>query len=256
MSQYCYVKAPVSSPQAKKRFSLGAYLGISKKHLLKFSYVLMVFGVILVTYVIYPIVVYEVNNFLAQRQSKIVKPISEDFLAYQTQVQAKTGIVFGDQTDMSKINSWFPAATVDRVEPSRVTHYNLSIPSLGIINAVVTIGGDDLMKSLIQYNGTALPGEYGSPVIFGHSVLPQFFNPHDYKTIFSTIPTLKPGDEIAIDFDGIEFNYSVERYFEVSPDQVEVLQQYYNRQCLKLVTCVPPGLYLRRGIIEACLVND
>ena len=110
------------------------------------------------------------------------------------------------------------------------------------------------MESLIQYPGTALPGQYGNPVVFGHSVLPQFFNPQNYKTIFSTLPTLKEGDEILIDFDGITYRYEVVSLHEVLPENVSVLEQRYNTEYLTLITCVPPGTYLRRLVVTARLV--
>jgi len=254
MAVYRYEKA--SAPE-----SVRPHFQIKRQHIVALSYFLMVIGIGLITYVGYPIFGFEIKRFLFERQPNIVKPVPENLVAQNSLTEsgpdasAIGGVVFGEQTDLSQIDSWFPAASPQRVQPSKVTHYNLSIPKLGIIQAVVTIAGEDLMASLIHYGGTALPGDYGSGVIFGHSVLPQFFNPHDYKTIFSTIPTLEAGDEVLVDFDGIELVYQVERYYEVSPEQVDVLQQYFNRQCLKLVTCVPPGLYLRRGIVKACLVN-
>lgn len=269
MALYQYVKASPSKKSLERKafFSLKTFFRLNRKHLILFSYSLMIIGISLLTYVVYPIISHEWQAFVRQRKSSLAKPIPETLLAKggasqspalsdkQVNSREVSGVVFGEQTDLTQIDSWFPAAPPQRLSPSKVSHYNLSIPRLGIINAVVTIGGEDLMGSLIHYAGTALPGEYGNGAIFGHSVLPQFFNPHDYRAIFSTIPALKPSDEILIDFDGIEFVYQVERYYEVSPEQVDVLQQYHNRACLKLITCVPPGLYLRRGIIEACLIQ-
>jgi sortase A len=40
------------------------------------------------------------------------------------------------------------------------------------------------------------PGEYGNIVIFGHSTLPQLYNPKDYKTIFTYLPSLEKKDHI------------------------------------------------------------
>ena len=119
----------------------------------------------------------------------------------------------------------------------------------------MTIGGRDLDKSLIHYGGTANPGEVGNPVIFGHSILPQFYDPENYISIFSLLPTLRPGDEIMVKFDGIIYTYQVTDYYEVSPDEIDILEQRFDKKELTLVTCVPPGTYLRRGIIKAQLVK-
>jgi len=120
----------------------------------------------------------------------------------------------------------------------------------------VAVGGEDLAKSLIQYPGTALPGKIGSTVVFGHSILPQFYNPEDYMAVFSTLPTLDAGDEIYIDYDGITFKYKVESLFEILPTDTQVLDQKLDDSYLYLVTCVPPGhpLKPRRLIVRARVV--
>ena len=98
-----------------------------------------------------------------------------------------------------------------------------------------------MAKSLIQYPGTALPGRPGNSVIFGHSILPIFYNPKEYLSIFSTLPTLKKGDEIKVNYDGVSYEYRVEDLFEVLPSDIQVLEQNPTDSFLTLVTCVPPG---------------
>ena len=111
------------------------------------------------------------------------------------------------------------------------------------------------MNSLIHYPGTAMPGQLGSAVIFGHSVLPQFFNPASYKTIFSTLPTLAESDEILVSFDGVFYRYRVVQLIETSPEDMTVLEQRYNDSYLSLITCVPPGTYLKRLVVKARLIS-
>ena len=162
---------------------------------------------------------------------------------------------FDSQVDYDLIENWFPTAPLPRIKESKITHYRLTIPKLKIRDATVTIGGEKVKETLIHYPGTALPGEYGNTVIFGHSVLPVFYDPKNFKTIFSLIPTLEKGDKIYIFFDGIEYVYQVEDYFEVGPDDVQILEQRFNEQILSLVTCVPPGTYRKRGVIKARLLK-
>lgn len=168
-------------------------------------------------------------------------------------------IVLGEKSvsSLSYANprNWFPVAPQLPPRPSKITHYSLSIPKLGIRGAVVQVGGEDLMESLIQYPGTALPGQLGNAVIFGHSVLPQFFNPHNYKTIFSTLPELERNDEILINFDGVLYRYQIIELAETSSEDFAVLEQRYNDSYLTLITCVPPGTYLRRLAVRAKLVS-
>jgi len=161
--------------------------------------------------------------------------------------------------DYTQLSSWFVNDTgttvLSTLPPSGSSSYYLSIPKLKIDQANVIIGSSDLKKSLIQYPQTALPGQLGSPVIFGHSVLPQFFNPKSYLTIFSTLYKLKQGDDIIINFDHITYKYVIEEMFEVQPTDLSVLEQRFDGRYLTIITCSPPGTYLRRLVIKARLTD-
>jgi len=161
------------------------------------------------------------------------------------------------EADFTRASNWFVGgANSDNFVSSRVSFYLLSIPKLKIKDATVAVGGEDLSKSLIQYPGTALPGKRGNTIIFGHSILPQFYDPEDYLAIFSTLPTLDKGDLIEINYDGISYRYEVENMFEVLPTDIQVLEQNSSDSFLTLVTCVPPGhpLKPRRLIVRARIV--
>jgi sortase A len=93
----------------------------------------------------------------------------------------------------------------------------------------------------------------GNTVIFGHSVLPQFYNPKNYLTIFSTLYKLKQGSILLIDYDNSQYKYVVDEMYEVKPTDLSVLEQRYDQKVLTLITCSPPGTYLRRLIIKASL---
>ena len=156
------------------------------------------------------------------------------------------------------MSNWFPQAPQQEVRQSKITHYTVDIPKLKIKNAVVTIGGENLKESLIQYGGTANPGELGVGVIFGHSILRQFYNPNEtnpqrYMSIFSTIMTLETGDEIYVNYDGIKYKYVARKKYQVEPADIDILAQRYDQKLLRLITCVPEGTYLHRGIVEAVL---
>lgn len=234
MSPIVYRKAPLQTvTSAKGKLPL-------------FPIFLMVLGSLVIGSVAGPIVGY--LAFTAprlQQQKGLTSP-----LPFTPAAEAATPVVF-QTIDYRKPENWFPGTQLPKPNPSRITHYNLSIPKLRIQNAVVEIAGSDLGKSLIQYPGTANPGEYGAPVVFGHSILRQFYNPERYLSVFSTIMTLAQGDEIKINFDGVEYTYRVVDKREVQPNDIQILEQRYDGRFLKLVTCVPEGTYLRRGIIIA-----
>jgi LPXTG-site transpeptidase (sortase) family protein len=175
--------------------------------------------------------------------------------------------IIDTQLDYTNLSNWFGTgglpdlATDDSAESNQQTEYVIDIPKVDVHNAKVVIGGTDLNSSLIQYPGTAMPGQAGSPVIFGHSVLRQFYNPSEknprrYTSIFSKIMTLKPGDDIYITENNVKYHYKVKDKTEVKPEDVFILTQNYDARDLKLVTCTPEGTYLRRGVITAQLVTD
>jgi len=163
--------------------------------------------------------------------------------------------------DYLNLSNWFGDDVGELEQEYQVQEYRLDIPAVKITNAKVRVGGTDLNKSLIAYPGTALPGEPGAPVIFGHSVLRQFYNPSEknprrYGSIFSTIMTLKPGDKIYLTYNNVKYTYQVESNTEVQPTDTFILAQRYDARQLKLVTCVPEGTVLRRGIVIASLIKE
>lgn len=160
-----------------------------------------------------------------------------------------------EDSDLTKASNWFPDAQQQNNGLLKSSKYTLSIPKLKIKDALVVIGSEDLDKSLIHYGGTGLPGEFGTGVIFGHSVLPQFFNPANYKTIFSNLPSLKEGDEMFVNYDGVLYKYVVVSMRVVDPSDISVLEQKYDDSYLGLVTCVPPGTFWKRLFVLTKMVK-
>ena len=238
MALYRYVKAVKLRP-VKRSFVV--------------SFVLMGVGGLLVLWVAWPIISFSLfsEGFL----SKTVSPVADaSVLVKAPQVFSPVAFAAdaGGVVDYTNANVWFPTSPQKKVV-ALVNSYTISIPSLRIKNAQVQIGGDDLSKSLIHYGGTSLPGEFGNTVIFGHSSLPQLFNPNNYKTIFSELPSMKTGDTFSIYYDGISYTYSVFDLVVVDPTDLSVLEQKYDDSYVTLVTCVPPGTYWKRLNVHARL---
>lgn len=214
--------------------------------LLKISAIISgISGIVILAGVLAPILFYEASPI--KGNPDIVSPLPD------REVKGSVG-----EIDYTKASNWFVGgAKSEDFSNEKISFYTLSIPKLKIENATVAIGGEDLSKSLIQYPGTATPGKRGNSVIFGHSILPIFYNPKDYLAIFSTLPTLKKGDEININYDGVSFKYRVEEMFEVAPTDIQVLEQNSTDSFLTLVTCVPPGdpRKPRRLIVRARIVS-
>src|SRR3989344_1067832 len=209
-------------------------------------------GLFLITWVSYPIVSSEI---LARTKfSNVVQPIppTPQTLGWEqvTKLADARGMVLSS-SDPTRINSWLPRQQEQVAKDGRT--YFLSIPELRIHDARVIIGGDDLDESLIHYGGTGLPGDYGNPVIFGHSILPQFYDPTNYKAIFSLLHKLDKGDEIFLKYDGISYRYVIYSMRVTTPDDISILEQRYDAPYVTLITCFPSGTYWRRLEVRARL---
>lgn len=236
--------------------------------------VFITLGLFLVGNAVVPILGYYVSTFPLLRASSLLAPVPQEQVLDVNPIviaQARDGtqtlgrsiepIIIDTELDYTNLSNWFGDSAKSDLQQSAADTYILDIPKLNISNAEVTIGGTDLNQSLIQYPGTALPGEPGAPVIFGHSVLRQFYNPSEknsrrYTSIFSTIMTLQKGDEIIVTHKGVKYTYLVQDKAEVKPEDTYILNQKFDQRHLKLVTCTPEGTYLRRGVVLAQLVRQ
>lgn len=220
----------------------------NKKLRLIIAYSFLSIGLGTLFFVLFPIFKYQIQY--SRRFEKIINPLSTAFY------NQSSGSILGEfsGSDYTQLNNWFvssPSLSSENTHRDSSTNsYYISIPSLKIDRALVKADSMDLKASLIQYPETAFPGQLGNSVIFGHSVLPQFFNPKSYLTIFSTLFKLDKGDEILIDYDNITYKYLVEDIYEIQPDDFSVLEQRYDGRYLTLITCSPPGTYLRRLVIK------
>lgn len=146
-------------------------------------------------------------------------------------------------------------------DPNRPDYYYLTVPKLGINKARVETAPTDLNpdSALGHYIGSNLPGESGNTFIYGHSVLPIFYNPDNYKTIFSTLDELEIGDEFTIEYNNKKLTYAIEEKKELYPDQVDPLggykPKYLNESTVTLMTCFPAGTKIKRLMVNATLVN-
>lgn len=223
------------------------------------SFVLMSLGGVILLWVAWPILSFSLVSDTIF--SKIIAPV-DDAPSQQSSLSpvalaAGSPEALGttaNTVDFTNANVWYPTSPQKNVS-AKVNTYTVSIPKLKIEDAITIIGGDDLNEGLVHYGGTGLPGEFGTAVIFGHSTLPQFYNPKNYKSIFSLLPTLDIGDEINVTYDGVSYRYTVYEMVVVDPTDLSVLEQRFDDSYITLVTCVPPGTYWKRLNVKAKLVT-
>ena len=230
---------------------------VKKDFIRSFSYIFLTFGAVLMFWSFYPILSFEVYSRLFIEQG-ISSPIPRTQIATTVEeastVLGSYDVFSSNLRDFVQASVWFPSKPQVLVSDEiTVEEYFLSIPKLNITDAVVRVGADDLSQSLIHYLPTSLPGEYGNVAIFGHSTLPQLYNPTDYKTIFTYLPSLEKGDTIKVRMLDESYEYEVFEMFVVKPDQVSVLEQKYDASYLTVITCVPPGTYWNRLVVRAKL---
>ncbi|EKD53350.1 MAG: hypothetical protein ACD_61C00061G0002, partial [uncultured bacterium] len=171
---YSYRKATPENPHPGRRIP---------RYLKTIPTLVSALGLGILAGVSYPVVSYQLKDvkLFGSGDSGLLSPVF-----YQSKADDNNPVLING-LDYTKASSWFPGSVQNEFFTSKKNPdddspdtYTLSIPSLGIFDAVVALGDEDLTKQLVQYPETALPGQIGSPVIFGHSTLPQFFDPKKY----------------------------------------------------------------------------
>ena len=138
--------------------------------------------------------------------------------------------------------------------------YTLNIEKLGLSAPIILdIDGNNkeqYMKALengvAQMAKTALPGEIGNTVIFGHS---SYYRnkPGNYKTIFAKLNDLARGDKISVTTPDKNLTYNVSEVKIVAPEDLSVVDQESPSSKLTLLTCWPPKTTEQRLVVVANL---
>lgn len=209
---------------------------------------LMLVGLVLILLVAYPIASWQLVYLMAG--PNLLTPIAGPSAQVLGAVSAFNG------TDDTNLNSWFAGSPppVDPLLPKEELFYNITIPKVGIKQAVIDMGGEDLKKSLIAWPNSVKPGQPGEVIVFGHSALPSFYNPASYTTIFTHIYDLDYGEKVYLDYDGIRYTYEIESKKVIPPTDLSILEQHYDAPRIVMITCLPAGTLLLRGVVTARLV--
>lgn len=206
---------------------------------------LVAIGVFLLAYFFWPTVSWYLK-FHPQVQKNHAKDSQPQVAGY-----SQEGIVVQKNADGF---SYF--VTMDKSRSYSISEFTISVPKLDIKDAKVEVDSLDFQKNLAHLPGSALPGEVGNVFITGHSVLPQFFSPDNYLTIFSTLPKLEIGDLIEAQTAGVIWQYRVVKTSVVDPlDLSVILPPKTDGRFLSLMTCVPPGLSSKRLVATGKLVE-
>lgn len=217
--------------------------------------VLIVLGGSIFFYVSFPLLSWNIYFVPVFASSDLTIPIPKTTIVSKnllgSLVQNASTII--DGTDYQDARTWFPSYQNQNSKAPKTPQYFLSIPKLGITNAVVSTTDYDLDRHLVHYGGTSMPPDVGNAVIFGHSTLPQLFNPNNYKTIFANAYKLQVGDTITVKIENILYTYKIASILVVDPSDTSIFSQNFDGSYLTLVTCTPPGTTWKRLILRAQL---
>ncbi len=214
----------------------------------------IILGASFFLYFFFPVLSYQLFLKNAFENSAIEVPIPKYLLVNKNNDLGSLAVSsFRSLTsDFTDARNWYPNLLPQNQE-AKINSYLISIPKLKIENAEVSTRDYDLEKHLVQYIGTSIPGVNGTTVIFGHSTLPQLFNPKNYKTIFATAHNLKTGDEILTTVRGITYKYKIFSIVVTDPSDTNILSQSFDNSYVTLVTCTPPGTIWKRLVVRASL---
>ncbi len=112
--------------------------------------------------------------------------------------------------DFSNVQNWFPSSSYKGTQVTgQTSSYSISIPKLSINNAYVSTLVTTEDMHLVHFPGTALPPIKGTASVFGHSTLPQLFDPTNYKTIFAKAHTLEVDDTLNVEINNTVYKYRI-----------------------------------------------
>lgn len=219
------------------------------------SFLMIIVGGLIVIYIFFPLISWQIYFANAFTSSELATPIPKTTVVNSstitTLISQQASNVFS-QTDYTNAENWFPNVKFQK-QHQNIQAYDISIQKLKIKNAVVSTIDTNLSDHLVNYGGTAIPPQKGAAVVFGHSTLPQWFNPKDYKTIFATLHELRVGDSIEVNVSKLTFVYKIYNISVVDASDISMFEQKYDDSYLTLVTCTPPGTTWKRLVIKARL---
>jgi sortase A len=124
----------------------------------------------------------------------------------------------------------------------------IRIPDIGVDKIVVEgVEVSDLKRGPGHYPGSPLPGQPGNAAIAGHRTT--------YGAPFNRLDELEAGDEILVTTVQGAFRYEVREQLIVSPDQVEVLDDFGDDR-LTLTACHPEYSARQRIVVVAALRGE
>ncbi len=216
-------------------------------------------GIMTLLYFFFPLISYHLYLSSAFAGETIEAPLPDRYV-----LNGNTSIAGLFSSGIKNVTSnykdarnWFPQVNAASNAEQKVSEYEFSIPSQGIDKMNVSAVDFDLSKHLVQYFSTSKsPIEKGTSVIFGHSTLPQWFDPKNYMAIFAHLHMIKEGEKIVLTVNGQEYSYKVFSVTILDSTNPNIFSQSFDNSYITIVTCTPPGTTWKRLVVRASLEQN
>jgi LPXTG-site transpeptidase (sortase) family protein len=107
----------------------------------------------------------------------------------------------------------------------------------------------ELENGVVHLPDTALPGQIGNTVIFGHSSN-DWWEPGNYKFVFVLLDKLQVGDTFSINYNSTQYIYQVTSTEVVDPTDISIVGPTTDAEAT-IFTCTPPGTSWKRFVVHA-----
>jgi LPXTG-site transpeptidase (sortase) family protein len=139
---------------------------------------------------------------------------------------------------------------------------SIEIPKIAIAAPLIFVESESeedykapLLKGVVHYYQSSLPGEPGQTIILGHSA-PSGWPHINYDWVFSSLNDLNTGDEVFVNYKNHQYHYVVSgKLFLDKGEEIPSADLTNFKNVLILISCWPPGVNKRRIAIEAELIN-
>jgi LPXTG-site transpeptidase (sortase) family protein len=126
---------------------------------------------------------------------------------------------------------------------------NVEIPVVYDVNSIEPSAmSEGLMRGVLHYPLSPVPGQNGNVVVVGHSSN-NIFNKGQYKFAFVLLSRLEEGDTFMLNYNTKRYIYRVYTKKIVSPNDVSVLGSADRPATATLITCDPPGTAMNRLVV-------
>ncbi len=231
-----------------------SYLTKNKKRDRVFFSLVSLLGLSAIFFTAWPLLTWQLTTLpkLTAKVSKVPIPQTQVLSAKQTLEQNVQVVKDADGFSYFIPTTFSKEGQKPNIRPKE---FYLSIPKLKIQKAKVKVDNLNFYNSLSHFPQSALPGEVGNSFVTGHSILPQFYDPQNYLTIFSKLSELEIGDDIIVEIESQRISFTVQYSKIVDPhDTSPLLPISASGRNLTLMTCVPPGANTKRLIVVTALL--